>query len=290
MLGPDPCSARSRTTAAPTRTHALLAGSPAIDAGSNPLGLANDQRGAGFLRVVGGVADMGAYESGATLNLTNYAYLSQFGTAAPFGVAIDPTSHNIVVTDQNNARVQIYSSAGVPLSQFGTPGTGNGQFNSPLGVAIDPTSHNIVVVDSSNNRVQIFSSAGVYLSQFGALGTGDGQFSQPNYVAIDPTSHNIVVTEAGNSDSRVQIFSSAGVYLSQVGSVGFGNGQHIQTSGVAIDPTSHNILVVDPFNHRVQTFSSAGVYLSQFGSAGQGDGQFRTRAASRSTPPATTSS
>jgi hypothetical protein len=45
-----------------TRTQALLAGSPAINAGSNPLNLTTDQRGAGFPRVVGPAADMGAYE------------------------------------------------------------------------------------------------------------------------------------------------------------------------------------------------------------------------------------
>jgi predicted outer membrane repeat protein len=46
----------------PTLTHALLTGSPAIDAGSNPAGLTYDQRGAGYARVVGSRADMGAYE------------------------------------------------------------------------------------------------------------------------------------------------------------------------------------------------------------------------------------
>ncbi len=46
----------------PTFTHALLAGSQAIDAGSNPAGLAWDQRGAGFARVIGTAADIGAFE------------------------------------------------------------------------------------------------------------------------------------------------------------------------------------------------------------------------------------
>jgi hypothetical protein len=47
----------------PTQTHALLSGSPAIDAGSNPAMLTNDQRGAGFPRVVGSAADIGAFEA-----------------------------------------------------------------------------------------------------------------------------------------------------------------------------------------------------------------------------------
>ena len=54
----------------PTQTIALLPGSPAIDAGSNALAvdpttgqpLTTDQRGAGFLRIVNGTVDIGAYE------------------------------------------------------------------------------------------------------------------------------------------------------------------------------------------------------------------------------------
>ncbi|MGB3403331.1 MAG: calcium-binding protein [Microcoleaceae cyanobacterium] len=46
----------------PTETHALLTGSPAIDTGSNPEGLATDQRGTGFDRVSGSSADIGAFE------------------------------------------------------------------------------------------------------------------------------------------------------------------------------------------------------------------------------------
>src|SRR5262249_17286871 len=46
----------------PTQTMALLAGSPAINAGSNVASLANDQRGAGFNRVAGIIVDIGAFE------------------------------------------------------------------------------------------------------------------------------------------------------------------------------------------------------------------------------------
>ena len=43
-----------------TRTHALLASSPAIDMGSNPVGLTTDQR--GHARILNGTVDIGAYE------------------------------------------------------------------------------------------------------------------------------------------------------------------------------------------------------------------------------------
>jgi hypothetical protein len=53
----------------PTKTHKLVAGSPAIGAGSNALALdpdaillTTDQRGTGFPRIVGGTVDIGAFE------------------------------------------------------------------------------------------------------------------------------------------------------------------------------------------------------------------------------------
>jgi hypothetical protein len=46
----------------PTKTHALLTGSVAINHGANPLNLTTDQRGVPFARVVGAQADIGAFE------------------------------------------------------------------------------------------------------------------------------------------------------------------------------------------------------------------------------------
>ena len=48
-----------------TATHALAAGSPAIDAGSNPAALPYDQRGAPWVREAGVRADIGAFEQQA---------------------------------------------------------------------------------------------------------------------------------------------------------------------------------------------------------------------------------
>ncbi|MBB1089707.1 hypothetical protein HUU61_00240 [Rhodopseudomonas palustris] len=51
-----------------TQTHALMPGSPAIDAGENtivPAELTTDQRGEGFARITGAAVDIGAFEEGA---------------------------------------------------------------------------------------------------------------------------------------------------------------------------------------------------------------------------------
>jgi hypothetical protein len=66
QIGVDPMLAALADNGGPTQTMALLAGSPATDAGPDPEpafpGSDFDQRGDGFARVVGGRADVGAFE------------------------------------------------------------------------------------------------------------------------------------------------------------------------------------------------------------------------------------
>lgn len=62
LLTVDPLLAALADNGGPTRTHALLVGSPALDSGNNSASLMYDQRGQGFPRVVGNGADMGAFE------------------------------------------------------------------------------------------------------------------------------------------------------------------------------------------------------------------------------------
>jgi hypothetical protein len=58
----DPHLQALASNGGPTRTRALSPGSPALDAGNDLSGLATDQRGAGFPRVIGAAADIGAFE------------------------------------------------------------------------------------------------------------------------------------------------------------------------------------------------------------------------------------
>ena len=62
-LSGDPMLGPLQDNGGPTKTHSLLPGSPAIDAGSNPLYLSTDQRGSGFDREIGLASDIGAFES-----------------------------------------------------------------------------------------------------------------------------------------------------------------------------------------------------------------------------------
>ena len=65
-LNGDPMLLPLADNGGPTWTMALASGSPAIDAGNNVANLSYDQRGAGFARVIGAAADIGAYELQST--------------------------------------------------------------------------------------------------------------------------------------------------------------------------------------------------------------------------------
>jgi hypothetical protein len=62
ILDVDPMLGPLTDNGGPTLTHALLPGSPAIDAGDNTGAPEWDQRGPGFPRIVNGTVDIGAFE------------------------------------------------------------------------------------------------------------------------------------------------------------------------------------------------------------------------------------
>lgn len=62
VKGKDPRLGPLADNGGPTKTHAPLAGSPAVDAGPRSTALDYDQRGAGFARLSGARVDIGAFE------------------------------------------------------------------------------------------------------------------------------------------------------------------------------------------------------------------------------------
>ena len=197
---------------------------------------------------------------GALAGTTTYAYQSQFGSFgsgagqfdSPVGVAIEPTTGNLVMGDSNfvQSRLELFTSTGVFVSEVSI------SFD-PQSIAIDPTSLNVAVTDFLGNQVAVFTSTGSF--SFGSAGSGNGQFDNPDGVAIDPKSHHIVVADGHNQ--RIQIFDSAGNYLSQFATIG----AFADPVAVAIDPTTGNIFVTVEESLEVQEFDSAGNFLSEFG-------------------------
>jgi len=64
------------------------------------------------------------------------------------------------------------------ITQWGTPGSGVGQFSGLFGIAVD-ASGDVYAADGFNDRIQKFTSSGTYLGQWGTTGSGNGQFNYP---------------------------------------------------------------------------------------------------------------
>jgi len=157
----------------------------------------------------------------------------------------------------------------VYLTQWGSSGSGDGQFGSgPSGVATDAAG-NVYVVDAYNYRVQKFSGTGTFLTKWGSLGDLNGQFEGVLGVATD-AGGDVYVTDQING---VQRFTGTGAFVIRWGSFGFGIGEFYFPVGVATDAAG-NVYVADTYNNRIQKFTNTGAYLTQWGTSGSGNGEF----------------
>ncbi len=93
-------------------------------------------------------------------------------------------------------------------SQFGSQGTGNGQFSKPVSIAVDYDGY-IYVSDQNNHRVQRFRADGTYNMTIGGLGTQNGKFNQPTSIAVDQLGFLYVVD---SYNSRIQRFTPTGLW------------------------------------------------------------------------------
>lgn len=164
------------------------------------------------------------------------------------------------------------ASAGA-ATQFGSYGTGAGQFQTPWGVAVDQTSGDVYVTDSFQSRVEKFDGTGKFLMawgwgvlngaselqtcttscQAGLEGKGPGQLAGLLSVAVDQTSGDVYV----GSDDDVVKFDASGKFLSSFGEEGTGDGQFHGYTVVAVGPAGR-VYVGD--EGRVQVFEPSGAW------------------------------
>lgn len=140
------------------------------------------------------------------------------------------------------------------VSQFGTKGSGNGQFNNPTGICIDSKDH-IYVVDNGNNRVEHFSPDGKFLNKFGYAGTKNTAFSNAKYIATDDT--YLYITDA--TQNEVKKFRKSGRFEKAWGSTDNSQGKFDEIEGIAVD--SKYVYVADAFNDDLQKFDKNGKFI-----------------------------
>ena len=193
--------------------------------------------------------------------------------ASPYGLGKAPNANRFAVADSGNHRIQVFAfnptTGAISFErQFGSYGTGAGQFNNPRAVAIDSLGR-LYVADKDNHRIQVFDSTGTHLFSFGAFGTANGQMKSPQGIAVDASG---IIYVADTENNRLQGFTGAGVYLWKTGTAGTGLGQFNKPLGIQLG-LSNRIYVADTSNHRIQVLDANRTPVGILGSQGAGDGQ-----------------
>ena len=118
--------------------------------------------------------------SGTDEVVDGVCFVEEFGSTGsddgefdePAGLAYDSTNDLLYVSDTDNDRIQVFEIVdgntcpsgtdeiinGVCfVEEFGTSGTGDGQFDQPMGIALDTANDLLFVADSDNDRIQAFT-------------------------------------------------------------------------------------------------------------------------------------
>jgi len=127
---------------------------------------------------------------------------------APYGLLFD-YQHNLIVVDQGNHRIQIFTQHQKFKAMFGQKGKTKGNFLNPKVAAIDQDGR-IVVSDPGNSRVQIFTGNGQHVKEFPTTLHIDVRG-----IAVDH-SGNIILSDC-TPNKRIQFYSPDGDLLHVIG-------------------------------------------------------------------------
>lgn len=179
---------------------------------------------------------------------------------------------NLYVADTDNDRIAVLDPTdGTCLLDFGTRGTGDGQFRSPRAVTSDGDG-GIWVADAFNFRVQHFSNTGTFLGKDpGGYGNGEGQYRSPHCVFVDGAGLLNVCDTFGFRINRFTVTGGVPTFHSVVGGTPPAAGGFNGAFGVGYGPDG-SLYAVDWFNHRIQKFDATGQFVLEFGGYGSQPG------------------
>jgi uncharacterized protein (TIGR03663 family) len=190
---------------------------------------------------------------GQRITRTDAKPLGFFG---PRGVAVDSRG-NVFITDTGNKRVVVTDANGAFLFQWGTGGSGPGQFNEPVGIAIGPDGL-ISVGDTWNSRVQVFqpdaegrvSPDGPPLYTIPIQGWTANTYNNP-FIAAGPDG---LIAVAVPERQQVALYNAAsGRQVFTWGGVGADDASLNMPSGLIFDAEGR-VYVSEAANHRISVF------------------------------------
>jgi serine/threonine protein kinase len=178
------------------------------------------------------------------------------------GIAFDRHG-NIVVSDTDNQRLQVFSIQGNLLRVIPKPPSLDTSF-SPHGVCTDESSGLIFTCDTKSNSIAVFKENGNFCRSFGSKGTEGGRFLSPWDVAMGQDG---LLYISDRNNSRIQIFTTDGVYVS---------GFDTLYEPCYLDVTaSGHIIASSGWTAKVMVYTTVGNLVHVFGEKGTGEGEIK---------------
>jgi peptidylamidoglycolate lyase len=168
-------------------------------------------------------------------------------------VAVAPDGGFFVSDGYRNSRIMKFSRTGIFLMQWGTKGSGPGEFIVPHAIALDHEGR-VYVADRQNDRVQVFDGNGRYLGEWKSKEIG-----RPYAVRFgsDGTAY---VADGGEQPkippdrSGFAVVSPDGKQISRFGRWGNYDGQFEMAHAIAV-ASDGSVYVADITGKRVQKFT-----------------------------------
>ncbi len=200
-------------------------------------------------------SELGQFNFGSSLNSTQ-----------PPGGGIAVYGSYVYVADSGNDRIERFNLEGGEPLEWGSYGTGGGQFSYPRGVAANATE--VLVTDDDNHRIEKFTPSGQFEGLTGSEGTTGDRFGFPYGIALDAAG-NVYV--ADDINHRIAKFNPQLDFVSEWGGFGSKPGQLAFPRGLASGPAG-DTYVADTANDRVQVFDPEGHFLRTIGASARGPG------------------
>jgi outer membrane protein assembly factor BamB len=183
------------------------------------------------------------------------------GDGSTYGSIAFDQAGNAYILDSGNYRVLKYGPDMTLLTEWGTKGSGDGQFQVATDLVID-SAGNVYVMDETLNRVQQFTANGDYLATISGPGDGEGQLSDPAALGID-AQDNLYLPDA----SQIEVFASDGTFLRS-----FGKGNLGFAVDIVVDAEGR-AHVSDAEGNAIQIYDQDGVLIGTWGEFGRDEGQ-----------------
>ena len=234
----------------------------------------------------------------------------------PVGIAVSEKTGNIAVADQNNKRIQIFSSEGKFITEFGQQEPGAERLGKPYSVAFSRSGDVIVCHGTAGQprKIAVFAESGQFIKHI-----TNKHLKDPRRLSVGWDGH-LIVCDVGDKTIKVlspdgtelfqsfsapdcdwfpefavchqekffvsylsahcvKVFSKEGVFLYNIGSEGSGDGLFTYPGKLAVD-TFGRLIVCDCNNNRLQVFTLDGKFVTKIEPQRTGLGRPRSVAVS----------